>query len=73
MGAGYPPTRTEFRCSCIIAGRLIVPSRFGQRYAYGLVEENGKKLIVTGGIGTSILPVRFRVPPEVVILTLIPQ
>src|SRR5437867_6614445 len=56
-----------------IAGRLIVPSRFGQRYAYGLVEENGKKLIVTGGIGTSILPVRFRVPPEVVILTLIPQ
>src|SRR6058998_1282273 len=23
-----------------IAGRLIVPSRFGQRYAYGLVEEN---------------------------------
>jgi len=56
-----------------IAGRLIVPSSFGQRYAYGLVEENGKKLIVTGGIGTSILPVRFRVPPEVVILTLIPQ
>ncbi len=56
-----------------IAGRLIVPSRFGQRYAYGLVEENGKKLIVPGGIGTSILPVRFRVPPEVVILTLIAQ
>ena len=56
-----------------IAGRLIVPSSFGQRYAYGLVEENGKKLIVPGGIGTSILPVRFRVPPEVVILTLIAQ
>ena len=54
-----------------IVGRLIVPSRFGQRYAYGLVEENGRKLFVTGGIGTSIVPVRFRVAPEIVILTLV--
>jgi len=53
-----------------IIGRPIVPSRFGQRYAYGLVEEGGRKLFVTGGIGTSIIPVRFRVPPEVVVLTL---
>jgi predicted MPP superfamily phosphohydrolase len=51
-------------------GRLIIPSKFGQRYAYGLVEEGGRKLFVTGGIGTSILPVRFRVPPEIVLLTL---
>jgi len=54
-----------------IVGRLIVPSRSGQRYAYGLVEENGKKLFVTGGIGTSIVPVRFGVAPEIVILTLV--
>jgi uncharacterized protein len=54
-----------------IIGRPIVPSKFGQRYAYGLVEENGRKLYVTSGIGTSILPVRFRVPPEVVVLTLV--
>jgi uncharacterized protein len=51
-------------------GRPIVPSKFGQRYAYGLVEEGDRKLFVTGGIGTSIIPVRFRVPPEVVVLTL---
>lgn len=51
-------------------GRPIVPSRFGQRYAYGLIDEKGKKLFVTGGIGTSILPVRFMVPPEIVVLTL---
>jgi predicted MPP superfamily phosphohydrolase len=56
-----------------IFGRPIVPSRFGQRYAYGLIEENGKKLFVTGGIGTSIWPVRFRVAPEIVILTLVTQ
>ena len=56
-----------------VVGRLIVPSRFGQRYAYGFIEEEGRKLFVTGGIGTSILPVRFRVAPEIVILKLIEQ
>lgn len=30
-----------------------VPSRFGNRYAYGHVIENGKHLIVSGGLGTS--------------------
>jgi len=28
------------------------------------------KLFVTGGLGTSILPVRFGAPPEIVIVTL---
>lgn len=40
---------------------------------YGLVEEQGRKLFVTGGVGAGIVPVRFRVKPEVVILTLIPE
>jgi predicted MPP superfamily phosphohydrolase len=53
-----------------LLGRLIVPSQFGQRYAAGHVFENGHHLFVTTGIGTSILPVRFRVPPEIVILTI---
>jgi predicted MPP superfamily phosphohydrolase len=53
-----------------IFGRPRVPSQFGQRYAYGLIEETGRKLFVTGGVGTSIIPVRFGVPPEVVILQL---
>jgi predicted MPP superfamily phosphohydrolase len=51
-----------------IFGRPIEPSDFGQRYAAGHVFENGHHLFVTTGIGTSILPVRFRVPPEIVIL-----
>ena len=54
-----------------LLGRLIVPSTYGQRYAAGLVEEGGRQLFVTTGIGTSIIPVRFRVPPELVIVTLI--
>jgi len=53
-------------------GRLIVPSRFGQRFAYGLVEEAGRRLYVTSGIGTAIIPVRFRVPPEIAVITLRP-
>jgi predicted MPP superfamily phosphohydrolase len=34
------------------------------------VVEDGKHLFVTSGVGTSILPVRFGVPPEIVILVL---
>lgn len=51
-------------------GRLIVPSRYGQRYAAGIVRENGHVLFVSTGIGTSILAVRFRVPPEISLLEL---
>jgi uncharacterized protein len=51
-------------------GRPIVPSQYGQRYALGHIEENNRHLFVSPGIGTSILPVRFGVPPEVSVLDL---
>ena len=51
-------------------GAPVVPSKFGQRYAAGAVVEDGRLLFVTSGVGTSILPVRFGVPPEVALLTL---
>jgi uncharacterized protein len=53
-----------------LLGRRVVPSDFGERYAYGHVVENGRHLYVTSGVGTSILPVRFMVPPEIAMLTL---
>jgi predicted MPP superfamily phosphohydrolase len=53
-----------------LIGTPIVPSRFGSKYTAGHVFENGHHMFVTTGIGTSILPVRFRVPPEIVILTI---
>jgi predicted MPP superfamily phosphohydrolase len=52
-----------------LLGRLIVPSAYGQRFAIGHVREGDRDLFVTPGIGTSIVPVRFRVPPEVSVLT----
>lgn len=51
-------------------GAPVVPSRYGQRYAAGLVVEEGRSIFVTTGIGTSILPVRLGVPPEIVRLRL---
>jgi predicted MPP superfamily phosphohydrolase len=51
-------------------GRPIVPSRHGERYAIGPIVEGGRHLFVSPGIGTSVLPVRFLVPPELSILEL---
>jgi predicted MPP superfamily phosphohydrolase len=53
-----------------LIGAAVVPSDFGQKYAAGHVYENGHHLFVTTGIGTSIMPVRFRVPPEIAVLTI---
>lgn len=55
------------------AGRMIVPSRYGQRFAIGHVVERNRHLFVSPGLGTSILPVRFLVPPEVSVVTLKPK
>ncbi len=49
-------------------GSPIVPSRFGQRYAYGHITETDRQLIVSGGLGCSQLPIRFGVPPEILLI-----
>ena len=48
----------------------VVPSRYGNRYCYGHVVESERNLVVTGGIGCSIVPVRFGVPPEITLVDL---
>ncbi|MEX0283377.1 MAG: metallophosphoesterase [Paracoccaceae bacterium] len=48
----------------------IVPSRYGNRYAYGHVREGTRDLVVSGGLGFSILPVRFGVVPEITVIEL---
>ncbi|MGE5266823.1 MAG: metallophosphoesterase [Deltaproteobacteria bacterium] len=48
----------------------IVPSAYGNRYAYGHVVEGSRQLVVSGGLGCSIVPVRFGMPPEVVVVEL---
>jgi len=54
--------------SLLFFGRPVLKSRTG--YSAGHFVEQGRHLFVSSGIGTSIFPVRFGVPPEIVILTL---
>lgn len=53
-----------------LIGTVVESSRYGDRYVKGHVVENNHHLFVTTGIGTSIVPVRFGVTPEIVLLTL---
>jgi predicted MPP superfamily phosphohydrolase len=48
----------------------FVPSKYGARFAYGHIIEDDRHMIVSGGLGTSIIPARLGVPPEIVHLTL---
>jgi predicted MPP superfamily phosphohydrolase len=45
---------------------VFVPSKYGARFAYGHVVEEARHLIVSGGLGTSLIPARLGVPPEIV-------
>jgi uncharacterized protein len=55
----------------------FVPSRYGNRYAYGHIVEQRegrnelpRHLLVSGGLGCSIAPIRFAMPPEIVVAEL---
>lgn len=52
----------------IFGWKPIVPSRYGARYAGGHVEEGGRQLVVSRGLGCSGIPVRFMSRPEIVLL-----
>jgi len=47
----------------------VVPSRYGEKFAYGHTREKCD-VIVSGGLGCSIMPFRLGVPPEIVLVTL---
>ena len=50
--------------------RATTPSHYGARYAGGPVEERGRQMYVSRGLGTSGLPLRFRAPPEIAVIEL---
>ena len=49
---------------------LWTPSEYGARFAYGHIVEEGRHMIVSGGLGCSKVPLRLGVPPEIVRVTL---
>ncbi len=53
-----------------LLGTPMVPSNYGSKYAGGLVQAPRFPVVVSRGIGMSLLPVRFGVPPEIVEVTL---
>ncbi len=45
-------------------------SKFGDRYRTGWMQENGHDIMVSNGVGTSLIPVRIGAPPQYHIITL---
>lgn len=42
-----------------------IPSKHGARYAWGRYAEGGRELVVTAGLGYSVVPVRLGAPAEI--------
>lgn len=53
-----------------VIGAITAPSRYGVRYARGQFHENGNDLVVSSGLGMSVLPLRFLCPPEITVIYL---
>jgi uncharacterized protein len=53
-----------------LVGAISYMSEFGERYACGVVAEQGKTLVVGAGLGTSILPLRLGAVPDMWVITL---
>ncbi len=51
-------------------GTPIVPSMYGSKYAGGLVDGPAFSVLISRGVGMSMLPVRVGVPPEIGVITL---
>ncbi|HEX4736373.1 MAG TPA: metallophosphoesterase [Allosphingosinicella sp.] len=51
-------------------GPLLTGSDYGRRYACGIIREHGSVLVVTAGLGTSHVPLRFGAPPDIWLIEL---
>ena len=47
-----------------LVGPITTMSKYGHRYACGVVREGGKTLVVTAGLGTSGIPLRLGAVPD---------
>lgn len=50
---------------------LVVPSKFGTKLAYGHYTAGARQMVVSGGLGTSGIPLRWRMPPEITVVELV--
>jgi hypothetical protein len=76
----YLDKRSQLHLSGHSHGRQVLipgldPTRsnpFVSAHRRGLFREEGRWLIVSSGLGTTFVPLRFRVPPEIVVVELVP-
>jgi predicted MPP superfamily phosphohydrolase len=55
-----------------VLGSPVAHAPHAGRYAHGHVADRGRHLVVSGGLGFSVLPVRFGVPPEITLIEVTP-
>ena len=51
-----------------LVGPLVNMSEAPLAWTYGHVESGGRQLYVTSGLGTSGVPIRLRIPPEIALI-----
>ena len=55
-----------------LIGAISYVSRFGDRFACGVIDDAGQIVVVGAGLGTSILPLRYGAMPDAWLVTLQP-
>lgn len=53
-----------------LIGPIVTGSDFGRRYSCGVIHDGSRTLVVTAGLGTSYVPLRFGAPPDIWLITL---
>ncbi|WP_422055443.1 metallophosphoesterase [Sphingomonas sp.] len=56
-----------------LIGRPATMSRYGDRFACGLIREGERTIVIGAGLGTSVLPIRIGAPPDWWLLELTPR
>jgi len=56
-----------------VIGVAYIILQYGDRYLCGLKHVDGRTVVITAGLGTSVVPLRFGAPPDLWLLTLGPQ
>ena len=56
-----------------LVGAVSYESRHGRRYTCGRIDENGRTLIISAGLGTSVLPFRLGTVPDLWLLEVGPR
>jgi predicted MPP superfamily phosphohydrolase len=54
-----------------VIGAVSYVSNYGERFGCGLITERQRRIVVTAGLGTSVLPFRLGAPPDIWLLTLV--